>query len=144
MSRQAFYTALLALLASTISAAEKPTLLEARKIWDRGAHNAFTDLVRHRGRWYCVFREAKGHVSPDGKIRVLTSSDGTKWTSAALLTRAKSDLRDPASGRPSRTCFLLWSSAAIVRASSSLYLQVVHPDAVCRNKFRLRACLPRN
>ncbi|MCH8042783.1 MAG: exo-alpha-sialidase [Planctomycetes bacterium] len=97
MSRQNLCTTLFALLflASTISAADKPTLLEARKIWDRGGHNAFTDLVRHNNRWYCVFREAKGHVSPEGKIRVLTSSDGKKWTSAALLSRAKSDLRDP-------------------------------------------------
>jgi hypothetical protein len=75
--------------------AAKPELVESRKIWDRAPHNAFTDLVRFRGRWFCVFREAKAHVSPDGAIRVLTSSDGKDWSSAALLRSKTADLRDP-------------------------------------------------
>jgi hypothetical protein len=74
---------------------DEPQLVEVRKIWDRGAHNAFTDLTRHGDRWFCVFREGKGHVSPDGAIRVLTSTDGNKWTSAALVTMENEDLRDP-------------------------------------------------
>ncbi len=69
-------------------------LIEARKIWDKAPHNAFTDLTRFEGKWYCVFREGKGHVSPDGALRVLTSTDGTTWESAALLTSPDSDLRD--------------------------------------------------
>ena len=32
----------------------KPELVEVRKIWDRAPHNAFTDLIRHKDRWYCV------------------------------------------------------------------------------------------
>jgi len=70
-------------------------LLHARKIWDQGPHNAFTDLVRFRDRFFCVFREAKGHVSPEGTIRILSSPDGEKWDSAGLLTMARQDLRDP-------------------------------------------------
>lgn len=69
-------------------------LIEARKIWDQAPHNAFTDLTRFEGKWYCVFREGKGHVSPDGALRVLTSTDGNTWESAALLTSPDSDLRD--------------------------------------------------
>lgn len=69
-------------------------IVEVRKIWDQAPHNAFTDLVRWKGRWYCVFREGKGHVSPDGALRVLSSADGSAWESAALLTSADSDLRD--------------------------------------------------
>lgn len=69
-------------------------LIEAKKIWDKAPHNAFTDLTRHDGKWYCVFREGKGHVSPDGALRVLTSSDGSTWESVALLTSPDSDLRD--------------------------------------------------
>lgn len=65
------------------------------KIWDQAPHNAFTDLVRFQGRWFCVFREGKDHVSPDGALRVITSTDGEKWESAALITSANSDLRDP-------------------------------------------------
>lgn len=69
-------------------------LVEVKKIWDQAPHNAFTDLVRFKDRWYCVFREGKAHVSPDGALRVITSADGEKWESAALLTSADSDLRD--------------------------------------------------
>jgi len=39
-------------------------LVEARRIWGKAPHNAFTDLIRFKDRWYCVFREGKGHVSP--------------------------------------------------------------------------------
>ncbi len=66
----------------------------SQKIWDQGAHNAFTDLVRARGRWFCAFREGQGHVSPDGALRVITSVDGNTWESATLLTSPNSDLRD--------------------------------------------------
>lgn len=74
-------------------------LVEVRKIWDAAPHNAFTDLVRHRGKLLCAFRESGGHVpadhSQDGKIRILESMDGTTWTSAALVEREGIDLRDP-------------------------------------------------
>ncbi|MCC6127055.1 MAG: exo-alpha-sialidase [Pirellulales bacterium] len=71
-------------------------LVESRKIWDAAAHNAFTDLVRFRDRWFCVFREGSKHVpGADGTIRVLRSLDGGKWESAALLKKAGIDLRDP-------------------------------------------------
>jgi len=69
-------------------------LVEARRIWDEAPHNAFTDLIRFKERWYCVFREGKGHVSPDGALRVITSVDGDNWESAALITSDNSDLRD--------------------------------------------------
>ncbi len=69
-------------------------LLEANRIWDKAPHNAFTDLLRFKGKWYCVFREGSAHVSPDGAIRVITSIDGEKWESTALLTSPKYDLRD--------------------------------------------------
>ena len=76
------------------AADNKVELLEVRKIWDRAPHNAFTDLVRFKGRWFCVFREGAAHASPDGALRVITSKDGLDWTSAALLTRRGADLRD--------------------------------------------------
>lgn len=68
---------------------------EVVKIWDAGKHNAFTDLIRFDGRWFCTFREGDAHVGGDGKLRVLTSADGKKWESCALLTEAGIDLRDP-------------------------------------------------
>jgi hypothetical protein len=69
-------------------------LVEVRRIWDAAPHNAFTDLVRFKGRWYCVFREGRAHVSPDGKLRVLESLDGKQWASAALISLPDADLRD--------------------------------------------------
>lgn len=68
--------------------------MDVRRIWDEAPHSAFTDLVRHRDRWWCVFREGARHVSPDGALRVITSADGHVWESAALLTSPTSDLRD--------------------------------------------------
>jgi hypothetical protein len=81
-------------LSSTLSAAE-PTVVSETKIWDAGKHNAFTDLIRWRDKWYCTFREADDHVGGDGQLRVLVSSDGSKWESAALIGEKGIDLRDP-------------------------------------------------
>lgn len=83
------------LISFEIAAAEHPKLLDVRKIADSAPHSAFTDLIRHNDRFYCVFREGKAHVSPDGAIRILTSADGKTWESAAHLTSDKADLRDP-------------------------------------------------
>lgn len=71
-----------------------PRLIESRRIWDKAPHNAFTDLLRHEGRWYCVFREGSKHVSPDGSLRVITSEDGNDWKSLALISHPTDDLRD--------------------------------------------------
>src|SRR5262245_2404022 len=73
----------------------KGEVVRVQRIWDTGAHNAFTDLVRLPGKWICVFREGKAHVSPEGAIRIITSTDGTSWKSSALIHLAECDLRDP-------------------------------------------------
>lgn len=86
--------ALIVMSTGFVRAEEPARLLDARKIWDQAPHNAFTDLVRFQDRWFCVFREGKAHVSPDGALRVITSTDGEKWESAALITSPDSDLRD--------------------------------------------------
>ena len=72
-----------------------PAIVSVARIWDTGAHNAFTDLIRWRDRWYCTFREGDEHVGGDGRIRVLVSTDGQTWTSAALVGETGIDLRDP-------------------------------------------------
>ena len=76
------------------NASTNAELVALRKLWDRAPHNAFTDLVRFKEQWFCVFREGAAHVSPDGAMRVLSSPDGEAWTSAARLTWAEGDLRD--------------------------------------------------
>ena len=82
-------------LVAGLSLAAEPELVSVAKIWDAGKHNAFTDLIRWHDRWYCTFREADAHVGGDGKLRVLVSTDGEKWDSAALVTEQGIDLRDP-------------------------------------------------
>jgi hypothetical protein len=61
-------------------------VVEVNKIWDKAPHNAFTDLVRWNDAFYCAFREGRGHVSSDGRIRILESKDADTWISAALVS----------------------------------------------------------
>lgn len=74
--------------------APQATIKQVEKIWDEAPHNAFTDLVRFKDAWYCVFREGQGHVSDDGALRVLKSTDGKSWQSVAKMTADDADLRD--------------------------------------------------
>jgi hypothetical protein len=76
------------------SAPVRTELLDVKRIWDQAPHSAFTDLIRWQDRFYCAFREGRGHVSTDGRIRVLRSQDAETWTSAALIELAGFDLRD--------------------------------------------------
>jgi hypothetical protein len=76
------------------AAAPVAELIEVNRIWDQAPHNAFTDLIHWNGHFVCAFREGRGHVSSDGRIRVLTSSDGKNWQPAALVALADFDLRD--------------------------------------------------
>jgi hypothetical protein len=87
---------LLALARAASGAQTTPNvrLLELRRIWDRARHNAFTDLIRFKGHWYCAFREGKSHVCDTGRLRVITSPDGQEWTSAALMAWDGGDVRD--------------------------------------------------
>ncbi len=74
----------------------EPTLLSVKKIWDQAPHNAFTDLIDYKGKWYCVFREGEAHAGKSfGKIRLLASSDGETWESVHLFQQEGVDLRDP-------------------------------------------------
>jgi len=91
----------------------KATLVESRKIWADGPHNAFTDLTHWKGRFLCAFREGRGHVSTDGRIRVLSSTDGIQWESAAVIRLDGQDLRDAhLSVTPAGLLMLLGGAAA--------------------------------
>ena len=71
-------------------------LVSVQKVWDQAPHSAFTDLVRFQDRWYCIFREGESHVSQDGSIRVISSTDGKSWSSSAQFSPDPGqDLRDP-------------------------------------------------
>lgn len=96
---------------------KSPEVAEVRVIWSRAPHNAFTDLVRFKERWYCAFREGSGHVSEDGVIRVLSSADGEVWSPAALLARRGADLRDPKLSVTSDHRIMLTAAAALPQPS---------------------------
>ena len=69
-------------------------VVEVKKIWDQAPDNAFTDRVRWHDAFYCAFREGRGHVSSDGRIRILESKDADTWESAAAISLEGFDLRD--------------------------------------------------
>jgi hypothetical protein len=75
---------------------EQRAVASVERIWDRAAHNAFTDLILHNGKFYCAFREGSGHIPGlNGTVRILASEDGQNWRSAAHLATPGVDLRDP-------------------------------------------------
>jgi len=71
MNKSIPFTLLCCLLAVAAEAEDGKglQLVESRRIWDKALHNAFTDLIRFKDRWYCVFREGKGHLKPDNGLR---------------------------------------------------------------------------
>lgn len=90
---------LLLLLAVKTAVGQETTGISVTKIWDEPPHNAFTDLIRFRGEFYCSFREGASHVpngpGTDGVVRIMRSVDGKNWESVAVLAKEGVDLRDP-------------------------------------------------
>ncbi len=87
-------------LSMSLKAQPKKETAEIKRIWDRAAHNAFTDINFLKNNLYIVFREGDGHIpnkdnTGNGKIRILSSPDGDYWESAGLIELEGVDLRDP-------------------------------------------------
>lgn len=87
-------------LALSSIAQQKDEPSQVKRIWDRGGHNAFTDITYFKNKLYVVFREGDGHIpnkdnTGNGKIRILSSVDGEFWEPAALIELDGIDLRDP-------------------------------------------------
>jgi len=71
-------------------------LENVKKIYSDGRHNAFTGIVNFKDQYFLVFRNGTGHISFDGKIKILTSKDLEKWEHTAELCAPDGhDLRDP-------------------------------------------------
>jgi len=68
-----------------------------RKVFDDGAHDAFTDLCRFGDRLYLTFRSCPdGHmIFPSSRIIVLASTDGTDWETVYEFRVPDRDTRDP-------------------------------------------------
>ena len=67
----------------------------ARRIYSDGKHNAFTGITGFAGKTYVTFRSATTHVSPDGSVKVIASTDADAWDLVAESVEPGSDLRDP-------------------------------------------------
>ena len=71
------------------------------KVWGDGTwHCAFTSIVEFKGRYYISFREYDSHIfnskgDAEGRIRIISSKNGKKWQSVALISKEGYDLRDP-------------------------------------------------
>lgn len=70
-------------------------LIELNKIWNKSEHNAFTDLIYFKDKWYCSFRVASTHMSYDGAIQIISSKDGKNWNPIVLIEIKDYDIRDP-------------------------------------------------
>ncbi len=73
-------------------------LVEVRRFFADGNHNAFTDLVRFQGSIYLAFRSCPdGHaVNRTAKVRIFASADeGANWTQVHEFAVPDRDTRDP-------------------------------------------------
>ena len=88
-----------ALLTAQLFAADPPqvNVSNIRRAFHNGEHNAFTDLVRFRDKYYLTFRSCPdGHmVHPTARIIVLQSDDAQTWRTVHQFSVAKRDTRDP-------------------------------------------------
>lgn len=90
---------LLLLLCSASQAADLPKVevSNVRRAFHNGEHNAFTDLVRFKDRFYLAFRSCPdGHmVHPTASIIILVSDDLAEWKQVHRFAVPKRDTRDP-------------------------------------------------
>lgn len=108
------------------SAPPSLTLVGMKRIWDQAPHNAFTDLIRFKDRWYCVFREAPAHLSSEGNIRALSSADGERWTSVGLISQDGVGLVDPKlTITPQGQLMLSGGSIKVMESGAESYRSVV-------------------
>ncbi|MEZ6061705.1 MAG: hypothetical protein R3C19_15260 [Planctomycetaceae bacterium] len=88
-----------ALLCSANQAAEFPDVevSNIRRVFHNGEHNAFTDLVKFRDRYYLTFRSCPdGHmVHPTSSIIMLVSDDFDSWEQVHRFSVRNRDTRDP-------------------------------------------------
>lgn len=105
MKRRTFISvlgvAMAALLPSAAAAAAgqppQVKVTNIRRVFHNGEHNAFTDLVRFRDKFYLTFRSCPdGHmVHPTASILILASADARQWEQVHRFRVDKRDTRDP-------------------------------------------------
>ncbi|WP_182871130.1 hypothetical protein [Stieleria mannarensis] len=73
------------------------TVSNLRRVFHNGQHNAFTDLVKFRGKYYLAFRSCPdGHmVHPTASVIILASDDARQWHQVHQFSVKHRDTRDP-------------------------------------------------
>jgi len=68
-----------------------------RQVFDNGEHNAFTDLIRWKGKYWLAFRTCPdGHmVASTASVLVLNSDDAENWETVHEFSVPMRDTRDP-------------------------------------------------
>lgn len=68
-----------------------------RRAYHNGEHNAFTDMIRWKGKFWLTFRSCPdGHmVFPTSSIRILSSKDAVEWKEEHQFSVPRRDVRDP-------------------------------------------------
>lgn len=102
-----------------------PLLISVQKIWDKAPHNAMTDLIIFKNKWFCTFREGDQHIKGrEGQIRILESLNGIVWHTVALIAYENVDLRDPKfSITPNGQLMLLMGGTHITDEGERLFNQ---------------------
>ena len=95
-----FWIFLLVGFTPILSAADSLPQIEVtniRRAYHNGEHNAFTDLIRWKGKFWLTFRSCPdGHmVHPTSSIRILCSSDTLEWKEVHRFSVPRRDTRDP-------------------------------------------------
>lgn len=87
---------LLALSVLSVLPAQSQTaeVIATQKIWDKAAHQGFTDLTRFQNLFYCCFRE-RVTATQGGTLRFMISASGDTWIDHITLSEPGVDLRDP-------------------------------------------------
>lgn len=98
-NRLCLTASLVLLLISIGQAADFPSVhvSNIRRAFHNGEHNAFTDLVRWRDKYWLAFRSCPdGHmVHPTSSIIILSSDDTKRWKPVHRFSVPKRDVRDP-------------------------------------------------
>ncbi len=93
----AFFIVAIPLIQAKADRSPNVQVSNIRRVFHNGEHNAFTDLIRFKGKFYLTFRSCPdGHmVHPTSSIIILTSTDGNEWKQVHRFSVAKRDTRDP-------------------------------------------------
>jgi len=94
-----FFVFALILLPFIGSTQEAPNVkvTDVRRVFHNGEHNAFTDLIHWKDKYWLTFRSCPdGHmVFPTSRVIVLSSPDTKEWTEEYSFSVPKRDVRDP-------------------------------------------------